>query len=99
MIDFAPNVLSPIHRALSLDYGVVVEGEFKFILDSGEERIMRQGDVSINRASAHQWHNITGNGTLPGRMMWILLDCKDVIANGQALKEELNELQPYYVGR
>ncbi|KAF2644243.1 NAD(P)-binding protein [Massarina eburnea CBS 473.64] len=99
MIDFGPNVLSPMHRAVSLDYGVVLEGEFKFILDSGEERIMRQGDVSINRASAHQWHNITGNGTLPGRMMWVLLDCKDVIVNGEALKEELNELQPYYEGR
>ncbi|KAF2685183.1 NAD(P)-binding protein [Lentithecium fluviatile CBS 122367] len=99
MIDFGPNVLSPMHRAVSLDYGVVLEGEFKFILDSGEERIMRQGDVSINRASAHQWHNITGNGTLPGRMMWILLDCKDVLVNGEALKEELNELQPYYEGR
>ncbi|PHH90748.1 hypothetical protein CDD83_2744 [Cordyceps sp. RAO-2017] len=99
MIDFAPNVLSPMHRAVSLDYGVVIEGEFKLILDSGEERIMRQGDVSVQRASAHQWHNITGNGTLPGRMMWVLLDCKPVVINGQALGEELNELQPYYEGR
>ncbi|RYP54381.1 hypothetical protein DL768_000798 [Monosporascus sp. mg162] len=99
MIDFGPNVLSPMHRAVSLDYGVVIEGEFKLILDSGEERIMRQGDVSVQRASAHQWHNITGNGTLPGRMMWILLDCKPVLINGEPLKEELNELQPYYEGR
>ncbi|KAJ3574151.1 hypothetical protein NPX13_g4467 [Xylaria arbuscula] len=99
MIDFGPNVLSPMHRAVSLDYGVVLEGEFKLILDSGEERIMRQGDVSVNRSSAHQWHNITGNGTMPGRMLFILLDCKPVIINGVALGQELNELQPYYEGR
>ncbi|KAI0505867.1 hypothetical protein F5B22DRAFT_639602 [Xylaria bambusicola] len=99
MIDFGPNVLSPMHRAVSLDYGVVLEGEFKLILDSGEERIMRQGDVSVNRSSAHQWHNITGNGTMPGRMLFILLDCKPVVINGVALGQELNELQPYYEGR
>lgn len=99
MMDFAPNVLSPMHRAVSLDYGIVIEGEFKLILDSGEEKIMRQGDVSVNRAAAHQWHNITGNGTLPGRMMWVLLDCKPLVINGQELKEELNELAPYYVER
>ncbi|RAH42314.1 cupin domain-containing protein [Aspergillus brunneoviolaceus CBS 621.78] len=51
MIDFAPNVESPLHRAVSIDYGIVVEGEFKLILDSGEERIMRQGDISVQRAS------------------------------------------------
>ncbi|KAK0622033.1 hypothetical protein B0T17DRAFT_609007 [Bombardia bombarda] len=99
MIDFAPNVLSPMHRAVSLDYGIVLDGEFRLILDSGEERIMQQGDISINRASAHQWHNITGNGTLPGRMAWILLDCIPLTYNGETLKEELNELQPYYEGR
>ncbi|KAF4125702.1 Cupin domain [Geosmithia morbida] len=97
MMDFAPDVLSPMHRAVSLDYGIVIEGEFKLILDSGETRIMRQGDVSVNRASAHQWHNITGNGTLPGRMMWVLLDCKPLTIAGKELGEELNELAPYYV--
>ncbi|EED21263.1 conserved hypothetical protein [Talaromyces stipitatus ATCC 10500] len=99
MMDFAPNVLSPMHRAVSLDYGIVIEGEFKLILDSGEEKIMRQGDVCVNRATAHQWHNVSGNGTLPGRMMWVLLDCKPIVINGQELKQELNELAPYYVNK
>ncbi|KAK4992375.1 hypothetical protein LTR50_001133 [Elasticomyces elasticus] len=99
MIDFGPNVESPLHRAVSLDYGVVVEGMFKLILDSGEERIMRQGDVIVNRATAHKWHNITGNGTLPGRMLWILLDCKDVVVNGEVMEGYLGELAPFYAGR
>ncbi|UKZ96123.1 uncharacterized protein TrAFT101_010923 [Trichoderma asperellum] len=99
MIDFAPGVISPMHRAVSLDYGVVIEGEFKLILDSGESRILRQGDVSVQRASAHQWENITGGGLLPGRMLWVLLDCKPILVDGKPLGEELNELAPYYENR
>lgn len=99
MVDFAPGVESPLHRAVSLDYGVVLEGMFELTLDSGEKRVMRQGDVSINRATAHMWKNITGNGTLPGRMLYVLLDCKPVVVNGEKLGEYLGWLEPYYKGR
>ncbi|KFA67228.1 hypothetical protein S40285_06292 [Stachybotrys chlorohalonatus IBT 40285] len=99
MIDFAPSVESPMHRAVSIDYGIVVEGTFKLVLDSGEERIMRQGDVSVQRATAHKWINITDNGTAPGRMMWILLDCHDVVVNGQKMEGYLGDLEKEYVGR
>ncbi|KAI0201480.1 hypothetical protein F4808DRAFT_459970 [Astrocystis sublimbata] len=99
MIDFGPGVESPMHRALSIDYGIVVEGVFELQLDSGEKRVMRQGDFSIQRATAHQWRNITGGGTMPGRMMWILLDCTDVVVNGNVLEEDLGELAPFYKER
>ncbi|KAI1120191.1 NAD(P)-binding protein [Nemania abortiva] len=97
MIDFAPGVESPMHRAVSIDYGVVLDGVFELVLDSGEKRIMRQGDVSINRAAAHQWRNITGNGTMPGRMMWILLDVKDVYVDGKKVEGFLGDLAKEYV--
>lgn len=99
LIDFAPAVESPLHRAVSLDYGVVIEGVFKLVLDSGEERIMRPGDISVQRATAHQWINITGNGTLPGRMLFILLDVKDVYAGGKKVEGYLGTLAKDYVGR
>jgi len=98
MIDFGPGVASPLHRAISVDYGVVLDGEFELRLDSGETRIMRQGDVSINRVGAHAWRNITGNGTMPGRMLYVLLDCKDVIIKGQKLETDLGILGEYYKG-
>ncbi|OQE10141.1 hypothetical protein PENFLA_c090G05285 [Penicillium flavigenum] len=44
MIDFGPGVESPMHRAMSIDYGIVLEGEFELTLDSGETRIMKRGD-------------------------------------------------------
>ncbi|RYP63554.1 hypothetical protein DL771_009216 [Monosporascus sp. 5C6A] len=97
MIDFGPGVESPLHLAVSIDYGIVVEGVFELILDSGEKRIMRQGDVSVQRATAHQWKTIMGNGTLPGRMMWILLDCNDVYVNGKKMEGFLGDLAKEYV--
>ncbi|QSZ36211.1 hypothetical protein DSL72_007337 [Monilinia vaccinii-corymbosi] len=99
MIDFGPGVESPLHRAVSIDYGVVLDGTFELILDSGEKRIMRQGDISVQRATAHKWKNITGGGTAPGRMMWILLDCKDVYAKGVKMEGFLGDLEKEYVGR
>ena len=99
MVDFGPGVSSPLHRALSVDYGIVLDGEFELALDSGEKRIMRQGDISVNRAGAHAWRNITGDGTMPGRMLYILLDCKDVVVGGKKLDEYLGWLEPYYKGR
>ncbi|KAI1465639.1 uncharacterized protein F4812DRAFT_466086 [Daldinia caldariorum] len=98
MIDFAPNELSPMHRAVSIDYGVVLDGEFELILESGERRIMRQGDICIQRATAHQWHNISGGGNLPGRVMWFLIGVKDVIVNGEKLESYLGALGIYYKG-
>jgi len=99
LIDFGPGLESPMHRAMSIDYGVVIEGEFEFILDSGESRIMRPGDISVQRATPHKWKNITGGGTKPGRMVFILLDCKDVVVKGEKMTEFLGDLQQDYVGR
>lgn len=100
MIDFGPGVESPLHRAMTIDYGIIVEGVFELILDSGEKRIMRQGDVSVQRATAHKWVNVTGNGTLPGRVMWVLLDCKEVVdAKGEKVEGYLGSLQEHYEGR
>lgn len=99
MIDFGPGVESPWHRAMTIDYGIVIEGVFELTLDSGERRIMRQGDVSIQRATNHKWKNIHGNGTLPGRMLWVLLDIKELAIDGKKVEGDLGDLQKEYKGR
>ncbi|KAI2602119.1 hypothetical protein GGR54DRAFT_625633 [Hypoxylon sp. NC1633] len=91
MIDFAPGVVSPMHRAMSLDYGFLIEGEMELELDSGEKRTMRQGDVIVQRATAHRWRNLSPDK--PGRLLFILLDCKPMRPiNGREIKMEMNEL-------
>lgn len=98
MIDFGPVVESSMHRAVSLDYSIVIEGGFKLVLGSGEERIMRPGDMTVQRATAHQWISITGNGLLPGRMLFIQLDVNDVYVGDKKMEDYLGTLAKDYVG-
>jgi len=98
MIDFAPGGVSPMHRVESLDYAVVIEGVFKVVLDSGEERIMQRGDITIQRSTSHRWINVTGNGLLPGRILFVLLDIKDFNIAGTKVDGFLGVLGKDYVG-
>ncbi|TGJ85568.1 hypothetical protein E0Z10_g3190 [Xylaria hypoxylon] len=98
MIDFGPGALSPMHRVSSLDYAIIIEGVFKMVLDSGEERIMQRGDIAVQRATAHQWINVTGNGLLPARILFILLDIKDLQVSGSKLEGHLGTLEQDYSG-
>ncbi|KAI0469316.1 hypothetical protein F4859DRAFT_516252 [Xylaria cf. heliscus] len=97
LIDFAPGMESPIHRAMSIDYGVVVEGKFLLTLDSGESKVMLPGDMSVNRGCMHKWKNL--DETRPGRMVFILLDVAPYKVNGKIIEEDLGELAGDYVGR
>lgn len=98
MIDFGPGAVSPMHRVNSLDYAIVLEGVFKMILDSGEERIMQRGDIAIQRSTVHRWINITGNSQLAGRMLFVLHDVKDVHIAGGKAEAFLGDLGKDYVG-
>ncbi|KAK7228258.1 hypothetical protein V2G26_000428 [Clonostachys chloroleuca] len=69
---------------------------FELTLDSGESRIMRPGDVSIQRATSHKWKNVTGNGTMPGRMLWVLLPCNDIVVDGKKVEGFLGHLAKEY---
>ncbi|KAJ5992342.1 hypothetical protein N7451_008066 [Penicillium sp. IBT 35674x] len=75
IVDFAPHIRCAMHRTVSLDYGVVLEGEVELILDSGETRIMKRGDVAVQRGTNHAWKNVTpdteGQGSW-ARMLYFL---------------------------
>jgi quercetin dioxygenase-like cupin family protein len=94
MIDFAPGTESNLHRSLSLVIGTCCEGEMEFSLGSGEKRIMRPGDVSINRAAMHKWRNLSNEKS--ARMLYILLDVEPVIVNGKALDFDMGYLMKEY---
>ena len=99
LIDFGPGAESPLHRSVSLDYAVVIEGVFKLLLDSGESRILRPGDTTVQRATAHQWINVTGNGLLPGRILFVLIDANDVHVGGKKMEGFLGSITKDYIGR
>ncbi|RYP04698.1 hypothetical protein DL765_010101 [Monosporascus sp. GIB2] len=98
MVDYAPGGVSPMHRVNSLDYAIVIEGVFKLALDSGEERIMQRGDIAVQRSTAHRWINVTGNGLLPARILFVLLDAKDLHVAGSKVERHLGVLGKEYAG-
>ncbi|KAK2785078.1 hypothetical protein FQN53_007971 [Emmonsiellopsis sp. PD_33] len=90
-VDMGPGHVSPMHRTVSLDYGVVLEGEVELILDSGETRVLQRGDVAIQRGTKHAWRNTSG--TEWSRMLYILQPCKPVEVGDRRLGEDLAEMK------
>jgi len=84
--DMAPNSSSPMHRTLSIDYGVLVAGRLELTLDSGEKRIMNVGDTIVQRATMHQWTN--PSDTEYARMVWVMCPIEPLEVNGDELKEQ-----------
>jgi quercetin dioxygenase-like cupin family protein len=87
MVDFSPSNNPMMHRTKSLDYGVVLEGEIELILDSGEKRTLKRGDVAVQRGTMHAWRN--PSTTQWARMMFVLLDSHTLQVGSTSLNESL----------
>ncbi|TVY21511.1 hypothetical protein LARI1_G000507 [Lachnellula arida] len=60
MLDFGPNPTGEpgfMHRTKTLDHIVVLEGELELTLDGGETRLVKAGEVVVQRACWHSWKN------------------------------------------
>ncbi|KAL2832189.1 hypothetical protein BJY01DRAFT_254007 [Aspergillus pseudoustus] len=55
--DFGPSSVTPMHRTVSVDFVVVVEGELILELDNGAQTHLKSGDSVIQRATMHRWVN------------------------------------------
>lgn len=89
-VDMPPGATSAMHRTVSLDYGVVLEGTIDLILDSGEVRSMKRGDVAIQRGTNHAWKNT--NPDTWARMMYVLQECKPISIAGKELGEDYGDM-------
>ena len=91
LVDMRPGATSSMHRTVSLDYGVVLEGEVELVLDSGEARVMKRGDIAIQRGTNHAWRNVTpGDGW--ARMLYVLQEAKPIIVEGERLEEDYGSM-------
>jgi quercetin dioxygenase-like cupin family protein len=77
-----------MHRTVSLDYGCVLEGEVQLLLDSGEKRVMKRGDVAIQRGTMHQWVNQSEKEWT--RMLFVLQESKPLEIAGEKFSEHLD---------
>lgn len=83
-----------MHRTISLDFGVVLEGTMECVLDSGEAKTFHRGDLCVQRATKHAWKNVTENNGW-ARMMFVLTGCEaPVVANGKKVEEYMEYGMP-----
>lgn len=59
-----------MHKTDTVDYAIILEGEAVAIMDEGE-KVMRAGDILIQRGTRHAWANRSGR---PLRIAFILID-------------------------
>jgi quercetin dioxygenase-like cupin family protein len=86
VVNMLPGATSPMHRTVSLDYGVVIEGEVELVLDSGETRRMGPGDMAVQRGTNHAWRNMSE--TKWARMLYVLQEARPIVVEGRELEED-----------
>ncbi|KAK6333134.1 hypothetical protein TWF718_010957 [Orbilia javanica] len=87
MNKFLPGAECPGHRTETIDFGVVVEGELEVLLDGGERKIFKRGDVVVQRGTYHGWRNPSmENETL---VFFVALAAEPVVVGGEVLGEDL----------
>lgn len=60
-----------MHKTKTVDYGIVLSGKIKLLVDEGEEAILEPFAVVIQRGTNHGWVN---PGPGPALMAFILID-------------------------
>lgn len=86
-VDFAPGTTCAMHRTVSIDFGVMLEGEIECVLDSGETRLLARGDTVVQRGTMHAWRNTSE--TEWARMVFVLLESEKLTVKGEQLEEAL----------
>ncbi|SEI54485.1 cupin domain-containing protein [Pseudomonas sp. NFACC07-1] len=46
-----------MHTTPTIDYGILLQGELWLELDNGEQKLIRPGEVVIQRGTRHAWRN------------------------------------------
>lgn len=69
-----------MHKTQTLDYVVVLEGEMEVILDGGEKRVVRRGEVVIQRGCMHTWRNLSR--TEGARMLCVSIGSEGAVEGG-----------------
>lgn len=81
--DFAPGTPPIMHRTVSIDFGVVLEGKVEAVLDGGETRLLERGDVVVQRGTMHAWRN--ASETEAARMFFVLQPIRPIVVQGEEL--------------
>lgn len=89
IVHMQPHGSTPLHRTISLDYAIVLEGNMEMELenvDGGANQFqpLKVGDVIVQRGTNHAWHN---RGETWARMAFIMISSNKAELNGKPLEE------------
>lgn len=87
IVDIGPGNLAMTHQTESIDYLVIVEGSIVMELDDCSETMVQQGDVVIQRATMHAWHN--RSKTEWARIFAVISDIRPLKVHGKDVRENL----------
>ena len=87
-IELAPGTVTAMHQTISIDHDVVLEGEIELILDSGETRLLKKGDMIVQRGTMHAWRNTSQ--TEWARFFAVCQPIEQLEINGKKLELEFN---------
>ena len=62
-----------MHRTLTIDYAIIMQGEIDMLLDDSELHL-KAGDVVVQQGTNHAWVN---RGSEPCRIAFVLIDSKE----------------------
>ncbi|PWY84390.1 hypothetical protein BO83DRAFT_413836 [Aspergillus eucalypticola CBS 122712] len=85
-LDIGPGSQSPMHRTVSIDLVVVIEGKIELELDSGQKKTLYQGDSVVQRGTMHRWRN--PSSTKPARFLAVLVSAEKSFIGGKELQQE-----------
>ncbi|KAH8689887.1 hypothetical protein BGW36DRAFT_329247 [Talaromyces proteolyticus] len=86
VIDMQPLKETPMHRTVTVDYSVVLEGEVDLVLDSGQKRTLHRGDVTIQRGTAHSYRNRSNEDWC--RLLFVFMPMQQLTISGKKMEEE-----------
>jgi quercetin dioxygenase-like cupin family protein len=89
IVSLRPGARSPMHRTVTMDWAVILEGEVELVLDGGETRRLRVGDSVVMRGTMHQWVNCSAEGWV--RMVAFAQDVVPVEVEGEVLETEFRQ--------
>ncbi|RSL80224.1 hypothetical protein CEP51_006742 [Fusarium floridanum] len=85
MTQIQPGGRAPMHRTQSLDYLVVMSGEIVLVLDGGEEKTVREGELVVQQGTNHQWIN---RGDVPCKIICVMMGAEKVALKDGTIFEE-----------
>ncbi|KAI9714704.1 MAG: hypothetical protein M1828_001133 [Chrysothrix sp. TS-e1954] len=77
VIETPPGTKSPLHRTVSLDIVIQVQGQIKLTMSNGDSRLINPGDITVQRSTLHEWSN--PSTTEWSRFIGIMIETEPVV--------------------